>query len=438
MLSVLRRRLPAVPRCGRAMSGLCMQVSPGRCLYDRPLQLRVRGLSPGQPVTLRTALTDEAGELFTSVALYQADGGGELELSRSPALEGGSYTGVEPEGPLWSLEPRTPLRRLIKKDVQSPFQLRFSLHQAHRPPGALLAEAAQERSFMGEGVTREPVRDGRVRGSLFLPPGPGPFPGVIEVQGTGGGLLDYKASLLADKGFATLALAYYKYEDLPKEMKDLRLEYFEEAVNFMLRHPQVKGPGIGLLGHSKGGELVVCMSSFLKGIAASAVVNGSVTNVITALHYKDITLPPLGYDVKKLKYPQPGVVDMSEIFHNPLEEANRRSLIPVGKADCKFLFIVGEDDKNWKSDFYAQTACQLLAEEGKEKPEVVYYPNAGHYIEPPYFPLCTVSMHKLVGQPVIWGGEPKAHAHAQVDSWKRIQAFFHKHLNQERVRESKL
>ncbi|XP_056402457.1 acyl-coenzyme A thioesterase 1-like isoform X2 [Hyla sarda] len=221
-------------------------------------------------------------------------------------------------------------------------------------------------------------------------------------------------------------------------MKEFRLEYFEEAVNYMLQHPQVKGPGIGLFGHSKGGDLVLSMASFLKGITATAVVNGSVANSVADLHYKDNTLLPIGYDVNKVKYPQPGVCDIRDVFYNPLEEANRKSLIPVGKADCKFLFIVGEDDRNWKSDFHAQTACQLLEAEGKEKPEVVYYPKAGHYIEPPYFPLCQISMHVLVGFPVVWGGEPKAHALAQVDSWQRIQAFFHKHLNQKHVLESKL
>ncbi|XP_063804011.1 acyl-coenzyme A thioesterase 1-like [Pseudophryne corroboree] len=420
------------------MSAVSLQLSPDRCLFDAPLRLRASGLSPGQDVTLQTALTDEGGEIFSSLARYRAESSGELDLTRSPALEGGSFTGIEPEGPLWAMEPRKPFRRLIKKNVQTPFQLRFSLHQAHGEPGTLLASAAQERSFMGEGVTRVPVREGRVRGSLFLPPGTGPFPGVIEIQGTGGGLLEYKSSLLASKGFATLALAYYNYEDLPKQMKDLRLEYFEEAVTYMLQHPQVKGPGIGLLGHSKGGDLVLSMSSFLKGITATAVVNGSVANVGTALHYKDITLHPIGRNAKMMKYPKPGVAEIREALHNPLEEAQRKSLIPVGRADCKFLFVVGEDDRNWKSDFHAETACKLLEEQGKEKPELVYYAKAGHYIEPPYFPMCPASMHRLVGMPVMWGGEPNFHARAQVDSWQKIQDFFHKHLNHQRILVNKL
>lgn len=70
-------------------------------------------------------------------------------------------------------------------------------------------------------------------------PGNGPFPGIIDLYGTGGGLPEYRACLLANYGFAVLALAYYSYEDLPKEMKEFHLEYFEEAVNYMLQHTQV-------------------------------------------------------------------------------------------------------------------------------------------------------------------------------------------------------
>ncbi|KAM4663834.1 acyl-coenzyme A thioesterase 1-like isoform 1-T2 [Discoglossus pictus] len=438
MPSIVRlHRLLHQPVPARLMS-VFLQVSPRRCLFDEPLRVKVSGLSPGQAVTLQGRLTDESGEIFTSLGRYRAESSGELDLSRSPALEGGSYTGIEPEGPLWAMQPQTPFRRLVRKDVQAPFQLELSLYQDHEPLGPLLAQAVQDRTFLGEGVTRNPVREGRVRGSLFIPPGPGPFPGVIEIQGTGGGLIEYKASLLASRGFATLALAYYGYDDLPKQMKQFDLEYFEEAVGYMLQHPQVKGPGIGLLGHSKGGDLVLSMCSFLKGIAAAAVVNGSVANVAAALHYKDIILPPLEFDSKRLKISESGVGDIRNIFKNPLEEPNRKSLIPIGNADCKLLFIIGEEDRNWKSDFFAQVACDLLAEQGKEKPDVVSYPGTGHYIEPPHFPLCKVSMHKLVGMLVVWGGEPKAHAMAQVDSWKRIQTFFHKHLNSQSALPSKL
>lgn len=78
-------------------------------------------------------------------------------------------------------------------------------------------------------------------------PGEDTFPGIIDIHGLGGGLLEPRASLLANHGFATLALAYYQFEDLPQKPKELHLEYFEEAVNYMLQHPQV-GTLVFLLG----------------------------------------------------------------------------------------------------------------------------------------------------------------------------------------------
>lgn len=68
---------------------------------------------------------------------------------------------------------------------------------------------------------------------------PGPFPGIVDLFGAGGGLPEYRASLLAGKGFAVMALAYHNYEDLPKGIENVHLEYFEEAVNYLLSHPQV-------------------------------------------------------------------------------------------------------------------------------------------------------------------------------------------------------
>ena len=75
---------------------------------------------------------------------------------------------------------------------------------------------------------------------------PGPFPGIVDIYGVGSGLLEYRASLLAGKGFAVMALAYHNYEDLPKGLEILHLEYFEEAVNYLLDHPQV-GISLGFM-----------------------------------------------------------------------------------------------------------------------------------------------------------------------------------------------
>ncbi|XP_057638176.1 acyl-coenzyme A thioesterase 1-like [Chionomys nivalis] len=398
----------------------------GRSCWDEPLSIAVRGLAPEQPVTLRAALRDEKGALFRSHARYRADPHGELNLARAPAL-GGSFAGLEPMGLLWAMEPDRPLWRLIKRDVQTPFVVELEVLDGHEPDGGrLLARAAHERHFMAPGVRRVPVREGRVRATLFLPPEPGPYPGIVDLFGVGGGLLEYRASLLAGKGFAVLALAYYKYDDLPKGLETMRIEYFEEAVNYLLSHPEVKGPGIGILGISKGGELGLAMASFLKGIKAAVFINGSVAAVGNTINYKDETIPPLSLLRDRIKVSKDGLLDVVEGLQSPLVET--KSFIPVERSDATFLFLVGQDDRNWKSEFYANEISKRLQAHGKEKPQIILYPEAGHYIEPPYFPLCKAGMHVLVGTNITFGGESKPHAMAQVDAWQQLQTFFHKHL----------
>lgn len=55
--------------------------------------------------------------------------------------------------------------------------------------------------------------------------GPGPFPGVIDMFGSGGGLFDHRAALLASRGFCVFALPFFAYEDLPNSLPDVSLDY---------------------------------------------------------------------------------------------------------------------------------------------------------------------------------------------------------------------
>ncbi|XP_049479692.1 peroxisomal succinyl-coenzyme A thioesterase [Panthera uncia] len=400
----------------------------GRCAWDEPVRIAVRGLSPGQPVTLRTSLRDEKGALFRARALYQADADGLLDLARAPAL-GGSFTGLEPMGLLWALEPEKPFWRFVKRDVQTPFAVELEVLEGHEPDiGRVLSRTVLERDFLRPGVRRGPVRAGRVRGTLFLPPGPGPFPGIIDIFGIGGGLLEYRASLLAGHGFATLALAYYNFEDLPKELDSIDLTYFEEAVCYMLQHSQVKGPGIGLLGISLGADICLSMASFLKNISATVSINGSGFSGNKPIYYKQTCIPSLSYDLRRIKVTFSGLLDIVDIRNDTVGGYENPSMIPIEKAQGPILFIVGQDDHNWRSELYAQIASERLQAHGKEKLKIISYPGTGHYIEPPYFPLCPASVHKLLNKPVLWGGEPRAHSKAQEDAWKQILTFFCRHL----------
>lgn len=164
------------------------------------------------------------------------------------------------------------------------------------------------------------------------------------------------------------------------------------------------------------------MASFLKGITAAVVINGSVAAVGNTISYKDETIPPVSLLRNQVKMTKDGLLDVVEALQSPL--VDKKSFIPVERSDTTFLFLVGQDDHNWKSEFYAREASKRLQAHGKEKPQIICYPETGHHIEPPYFPLCKASLNSLVGGPVIWGGEPRVHAMAQVDAWQQLQTTF--------------
>ena len=414
-----------------------LSVEPtGRSCWDEPLSIAVRGLAPEQPVTLRSVLRDEKGALFRAHARYRADSHGELDLARTPAL-GGSFSGLEPMGLLWAMEPDRPFWRLIKRDVQTPFLVELEVLDGHEPDGGRrLARTVHERHFMAPGVRRVPVREGRVRATLFLPPGQGPFPGIIDVYGVGGGLLEYRAGLVAGHGFATLALAFYDFEDLPKELNVIEVDYFEEAVRYMLRHPKVKGPDIGLLGLSLGADVCLIMASFLNNVSATVSINGSAFSGNRHIKYKQTMIPPLGHDLRRMKVAFSGILDIVDIRNDAVGGCENPSMIPIEKAKGPILFVAGQDDHCWRSELYTQIASDRLQAHGKERPQVLSYPGTGHYIEPPYFPMCPASLHKIVNEAVIWGGEVKAHSKAQIDAWKQILFFFGKHLGSTHSRAS--
>ena len=170
------------------------------------------------------------------------------------------------------------------------------------------------------------------------------------------------------------------------------------------------------------------MASFLKGITAAVIINGSMINASGTLCYKEESLPPVDKNLERVRVTKDGFKDIIDILNVPLEDSDQKSMIPVERSDTTFLFLVGQDDHNWKSEFYANEISKRLQAHGKETPQIICYPEAGHYIEPPYFPLCRAGMHLLVGANITFGGEPKPHAMAQLDAWQQLQTFFHKQL----------
>ncbi|KAG7170846.1 Peroxisomal succinyl-coenzyme A thioesterase-like [Homarus americanus] len=371
----------------------------------------------------------------------------------------------------------------------------MTVHKGHLSDEALcspvvgepLATLTHLRHYMSPGVQRIPVRFGKVRGCLFLPPGNGPFPGVIDMFGSAGGLLEYRSAQLASRGFASLALAFFAYDDLPKHLEEFNIAYFEEAVEFLLKqekesgededkeesrfipakdlkdpffcwsklsklaedyHPDVGsvqkaisvfndnvmnyfwkvfGDGVGVIGTSKGGDLALSMAAFIPSVHACIVINCCNTPSVKGLRVRDCFYTPLNHVFRNVRVSDEGVVFGKEIAQDP--RLHPESIIPIEKSQSAFLFLVGSDDQNVKSEFFAQLSYQRLRDHSYPKHyEVSSYPGAGHLIEPPYSPHTPISFHNSYALPLIWGGTSKHHTLAQVQAWSKVLDFLRVHL----------
>ena len=162
--------------------------SPKSSLVDTITKISVRNLKPLQRITLKAKLIGDRGELFESYAHYVADKDGKVDVCRDSSL-GGSYSGVEPMGLLWSMKQAPGQKKglqLTKRDVTQPYNVIVNCFDGHVTPHETslqpMSSGTFQKWYMADGVKRIPVREGRIRGTLFLPPGDGPFPGTSEIM----------------------------------------------------------------------------------------------------------------------------------------------------------------------------------------------------------------------------------------------------------------
>ncbi|XP_053253355.1 bile acid-CoA:amino acid N-acyltransferase isoform X3 [Podarcis raffonei] len=258
--------------------------------------------------------------------------------------------------------------------------------------------------------------------------GPGPFPGVIDLFGGSGGLIEFRAILLANRGFAVLALAFFGYDDLPQTLEEVDLEYFEEASTLLLKHPKVRGPGLGVVGLSKGSEIALAMITFLDQIVAAVCINGATGMRGASLRFRDVYIPAIPYAVEKVLITEMGTMSSYHVMEDPLDERHHSSAIPLEKAQGPVLFVVSESDQSLNSKLFAEAAIARAKQHGKRNCALLSYPGAGHLLEPPGSPLCYCSAFRSISLPNQWGGEVELHAKAQEHSWKEIQKFLELHL----------
>ncbi|CAN9498827.1 unnamed protein product [Ophioblennius macclurei] len=417
----------------------CVQLSvnPSRGLVDEQLVILVQNTCPCSHLTVHAFHQCDDGHSWDAFGHYMSDATGNVNVSKDCSL-GGTYSGIEPMGLLWSLRPvpgSKPGLRMRKKNVQVPMLVTVSVYEGHRTEGFAdlvpFASVLVERWSIAPGVRRIPVTERGLTATLFLPPGPGPFPAILDLWGGGGQLVEYRASLLASHGLAALAIDYLTAKVVKETGQMVTFQYFETAYKYLEEHPQILGSRIAMLGLSFGTSVTLRMAAYSKVMKLRCAVCISGIHALPVdKEVKDI-LDFLNENVAKTRITKENHVILRDlplpISTDPLKK------VDVGRLQCPLMLIVGEDDQNSAAQEAANDMKEMMERAGnRHLLTILSYRDTGHLIEPPYTPHVRVSNFKSVDSNkilmVLWGGQTLAHSRAQEDSWKKMLVFLRVNL----------
>jgi dienelactone hydrolase len=251
-----------------------LTITPDRALTDEPVTIRATGLQPNQHAIIHADLIDGAGNPWSSDAEFVADSQGTIDASQQAPVKG-SYNELSAMGLIWSM---IPAEKHVD-DYKSPADLgpqivNFHLIVDNKP----VSNAQLERLNLADGVRRIKVQ-GALHGELFVPSSGDRHPAVLVLGGSEGGVPLRNAAWLASHGFVALALAYFRYGDLPPDLEAIPLEYFSSALAWLLQRPEVSPGQVAVLGASRGGELALQLGSLFPQLkAVVAYVPSNVRN----------------------------------------------------------------------------------------------------------------------------------------------------------------
>ena len=413
-----------------------LKVEPYKSLIDEPVTLYGSGFERKSKITIQSVLKCPEEQIhFMSYGHYLTSDNGSFDLKEMSSL-GGTYIGIDSSGLFWSMNHLEDSRdHFSLKDGKSILNYSFNIFDGHISDFSnvnTLASASIQKCVLREGICREEITGGNIRGTLFSPSQRGSYPAVITIFG-GNKMRHVReeyAVYLANQGYMTLALPFFGVDGLSKTYteKPIEIEYFEEAIEFLKSLNNVNGK-IGILGHSKGGDVALGIMAHLSGINAVCTINGAIVSIGADVTYKGHVTKMISSDVGRLAINKDGTIDISNTLDNPRDFPNRIHQFQRSSADL--LMIVGQEDKNWQSELFADIAKELMDVEGKENYEIIKYAHSGHFFDLPNTPIVTKTTHPLVPNRVMvdFGGKDKAMFSQEIyEAWKSVLEFFRKSL----------
>ena len=256
------------------------------------------------------------------------------------------------------------------------------------PMSFAIAVALTTLSVTADSIQVQAVREERLVGDFYH--GSTPARAILLLGGSEGGIAwhGHRAPInaLVKKGYAVLALAYFKHAGLPETLNSIPLEYFDNAIRWLTHNDLTMGGNVAIIGGSKGAEAALLVAStnelvdVVIGFSPSAYTfqgifhpSGEVRSSWTRAGV-DVPFAPFVAGADS----QPG--EYVEMYRNSVADPRIReqAMIRVESITASILLVSGAQDRMWPSEQMGDAIVARLREHGFDYPFFHEVLDVGH------------------------------------------------------------
>lgn len=403
-----------------------LQVDKVDSLQAEKIRITADGLEEWRCYTFVLRLHYDRGT-YASYCVIQSDSMGFIDLGRDSPIRG-TYHDVDPMGLFLSLEPTQNVRPGHFFKTYDPNTFYYTLELLN-DSAEKIDEIHLKKHWKHPLVSQINVSENGLYGTLFKPPGDGPFPCVIFIPGSNGMLESGYAAVLASEGFVTFTFAYYAYrKELPRSIPEVDIEFFGKPIEYVQKLLFCSGR-IGLIGQSFGGLTANYLSTKYHQISAVVALNCSAAfcrdSAVMRENEKPMETELLDEGMSVFIN---GVLKQKTAFLDLYSKLTPKTSIPWWRAskDTAYRIVQCYDDMLVDGVPSRDNICTNLRDTGHSvESELV---PGGHFLYFPYFPHHGIIFNSQINLMWGFGGECFQHSKSQETTWIKNIRFFRKHL----------
>ncbi len=243
-----------------------------------------------------------------------------------------------------------------------------------------------------DGVRGKVIHKNGFQANYFVKENTQPKVTVLLIGGGQWG--DYWAQQFATKDMVGLSIPYIGKDGLPRLAEEIELEYFENALNWLRKQPEVDPNKIVVMGASRNAELALIIAAtfpkMISGVVGYAPSSVSWPNTVLpyssndlkpSWKYKGVAIPYI--PMPKLSGNETDQIEMLAYWKTGLAKTDfaAQASIKVERIGGPILLFSGNDDQVWPSSQMADMIGVRLHKNSFEHPfQHIKYEDAGHLI----------------------------------------------------------